>query len=124
MPGADHNRALEGARKPSAAERLRAHVVRLADEIGDRNAFRPAALEAAAEYIAGQWHSFGYQVGRQQFQANGIICANLEVERPGREPTSGILLIGAHYDSVRGCPAANDDIACPEATGSALRRLP
>jgi Zn-dependent M28 family amino/carboxypeptidase len=91
------------------AEQLRAHVVRLAGEIGDRNVFRPAALEAAAEYIAGQWHSFGYQVSRQQFQANGVTCANLEVERPGFQPTGEILLIGAHYDSVRGCPAANDN---------------
>jgi hypothetical protein len=30
-----------------------------------------------------------------------------EVDRPGLEPTGGILLIGAHYDSVRCCPAAN-----------------
>ena len=36
-------------------------------------------------------------------------CANLAVERAGREPAGGIPLIGAHYDSVRGCPAANDN---------------
>jgi Peptidase family M28 len=90
-------------------ERLRAHVVRLADEIGDRNVFRPRAFAAAADYIAGQWRSFGYSVMRQEYQANGVRCANLEVERPGREPTGGVLLLGAHYDSVRGCPAANDN---------------
>ena len=94
---------------PITPERLRAHVVRLAGEIGDRNVFRPAALEAAADYIVGQWRGFGYRVGRQEYQAKGVRCANLEVERRGREPTGGILLIGAHYDSVRGCPAANDN---------------
>jgi hypothetical protein len=94
---------------PITPERLRAHVVRLAGEIGDRNVFRPAALAAAADYIVGQWRGFGYRVARQEFQARGVSCANLEVERPGREPAGGILLIGAHYDSVRGCPAANDN---------------
>src|ERR687897_143805 len=94
---------------PITPERLRAHVVRLAGEVGDRNVFRPAALEAAADYIVGQWRGFGYRVGRQEYQAKGVRCANLEVERRGREPAGGILLIGAHYVSVRGCPAANDN---------------
>jgi acetylornithine deacetylase/succinyl-diaminopimelate desuccinylase-like protein len=93
----------------TTAERLLAHVVRLAGEIGDRNVFRPGALEVAAEYIVGQWSSFGYRVNRQEYRVKDITCANLEVERPGFEPTGGILLIGAHYDSVRGCPAANDN---------------
>jgi hypothetical protein len=93
----------------TTAERLLAHVVGLAGEIGDRNVFRPGALEAAAEYIVKQWSSFGYRVNRQEYQVKHVTCANLQVERPGFEPTGGILLIGAHYDSVRGCPAANDN---------------
>jgi Peptidase family M28 len=94
---------------PITPERLRAHVVKLAAEIGDRNVFRPAALAAAADYIAGQWQAFGYRVERQEFEAQGVVCANLEVERQGRVRAGEILLIGAHYDSVRGCPAANDN---------------
>jgi hypothetical protein len=94
---------------PITPERLRAHVIQLAGEIGDRNVFRPAALEAAADYIAGQWRGFGFRVNREEYQTRGVTCANLEVERHGREPAGGILLIGAHYDSVRGCPAANDN---------------
>jgi Peptidase family M28 len=90
-------------------ERLGAHVVRLAGEIGERNVFRPAALEAAARYISGQWEGFGYRVRRQEYEVAGVTCANLEVERSGRERERGILLIGAHYDSVRGCPGANDN---------------
>ena len=93
---------------PITPARLRAHVVQLAGEIGERNVFRPGALAAAADYIAGQWQGFGYRVGRQEFRVQGVRCANLEVERPGRGP-AGILLIGAHYNSVRGCPAANDN---------------
>ena len=72
---------------PITPERLRAHVVRLAGKIGDRNVFRPAALAAAADYIAGPWRGQGYRVVRQEFQASGVTCANLEVSGPaGRRP--------------------------------------
>ena len=69
---------------PITPERLRAHVVRLAEEIGERNVFRPGALAAAADYIAEQWRGFGYRVARQEYRVQGVRCANLEVERPSR----------------------------------------
>jgi Zn-dependent M28 family amino/carboxypeptidase len=34
---------------------------------------------------------------------------NLEVELPGRRQPEKIIIIGAHYDSVRGSPGANDN---------------
>ncbi|MCC2665921.1 MAG: family peptidase [Geminicoccaceae bacterium] len=71
---------------PITPERLRAHVVRLAGEIGERNVFRPGALEAAADYIVGQWRGFGYWVARQEYQAKGIRCANLESSGPAGSP--------------------------------------
>jgi hypothetical protein len=107
--GVDKQGGARAMSLPITPERLRVHVGRLAGEIGDRNVFRPAALEAAADYIARQWRGFGYRVNRQEYRVKGVTCANLEIERPGGEPTGGILLIGAHYDSVRGCPAANDN---------------
>lgn len=45
----------------------------------------------------------------QAFDAYGVRCANLEAARPGTIRPDDILLIGAHYDSVRGCPGANDN---------------
>jgi Zn-dependent M28 family amino/carboxypeptidase len=91
------------------AERLEAHVRKLAAEIGERHVLRPAALEAAADYIEGQWRAQGYEVGRQEVSAAGVPSANLEVSRGGSLRPGEILLIGAHYDTVRGCPGANDN---------------
>jgi Zn-dependent M28 family amino/carboxypeptidase len=48
-------------------------------------------------------------VSAQTYDAYGVACTNLEVSRPGRTRPGEILLIGAHYDTVRGCPGANDN---------------
>jgi Zn-dependent M28 family amino/carboxypeptidase len=39
----------------------------------------------------------------------GLSCENLEVSRVGNDRAREIILIGAHYDSVRGSPGANDN---------------
>ena len=89
--------------------RLRAHVHLLAGDIGERNVFRPAALNDAASYIESEWSRQGYTVKRQSFEVSGVLCTNLEVSRSGRTRRGEILLIGAHYDSVLGSPGANDN---------------
>lgn len=61
-----------------------------AGEIGDRNVFRPAAVEAAAEYIVGQWRGFGYRVNRQEYPANGIVCANRQSGDRTARPVSDV----------------------------------
>jgi hypothetical protein len=85
---------------------LRAHVEKLAGEIGEHNVFKPAALRRAEEYITEVWRGQGYAVVRRPYKVGRIECANLEVARPGN---SEIILIGAHYDSVTGSPGANDN---------------
>src|ERR687895_119644 len=90
-------------------ERLHAHVGMLASEIGERNVFRPHALEAAARYITEEWQSQGYAVTPQSYPVQGVSCANIEVSRMGRSRPEQILLVGAHYDSVMGSPGANDN---------------
>lgn len=92
-----------------SASRLRAHVERLAGEIGERNVFRPEALRAAEHYIQEEWRSQGYQVTPHWYEVSGGQWANLEVTRLGSARSHEILLIGAHYDSVRGSPGANDN---------------
>ncbi|MGH8614876.1 MAG: M28 family peptidase [Gammaproteobacteria bacterium] len=89
--------------------RLQAHVGTLAREIGERNVFRPHALHAAANYLRAQWASRGYRVVSQSYDARGVHSENLEVTLPGVSRPSEIILIGAHYDSVRGSPGANDN---------------
>jgi Zn-dependent M28 family amino/carboxypeptidase len=90
-------------------ERLRGHVLRLADEIGERNVYHPQALHAAERYITDVWTNQGYEVIPQKYSVRGVRSANLEVTRRGHVYPDEILLIGAHYDSVIGSPGANDN---------------
>jgi Zn-dependent M28 family amino/carboxypeptidase len=91
------------------AARLRRHVEMLASTIGERNVFLPERLAAARDYIESTWRAQGYEVGAQEYQTHGVSCANLEVSRIGTSRPGEILLLGAHYDSVRDCPGANDN---------------
>jgi len=90
-------------------EALERHVEALAHEIGERHVFRPQALAAAADYIQSVWEAQGYEVARHVYEVEGVGCANLEVLRTGVDRPDEVLLIGAHYDSVRGSPGANDN---------------
>ncbi len=89
--------------------RLQHHVEVLATEIGERHVWRPQALAAAAHYIEEALSQIGYEVRRQEYEAEGIACTNLEVERLGQERGAEIIVVGAHYDTVEGCPGADDN---------------
>ncbi len=89
--------------------RLRGHVERLAGEIGERNIWRYAALQAAADYIAERFAALGYRVEKQYYLVEGKRVVNLQAEIRGSARPEEILLIGAHYDSVVGTPGANDN---------------
>lgn len=92
-----------------SAAQLQKHVSLLAGDIGEHNVFHPEALKAAEQYICGQWQAQGYEVTPQIYATHGLACANLEITRRGNNPRGGIILIGAHYDSVYGSPGANDN---------------
>lgn len=89
--------------------RLRGHVQHLAGKIGERHVYRPAALKAAADYIRHEWKTQGYEVATQTYRADGVASENLEVTLPGKVRPGEIILIGAHYDTVRGSPGADDN---------------
>lgn len=91
------------------AQRLRAHVEKLAGEIGERNVYRPAALHAAADYIRASWRQLGFEVRAQGYEAKGVWSENLEIEITGSAQPNQIILAGAHYDSVLGSPGADDN---------------
>jgi Peptidase family M28 len=86
-------------------DELIAHVQKLGGEIGERNLAYYPQLQAAAQYIESELS--GWKVRRDGYEAQGRSCYNLEAELPGTSP--GIVLIGAHYDSVYGSPGANDN---------------
>jgi Zn-dependent M28 family amino/carboxypeptidase len=99
----------------SLRDRLRAHVQTLAGEIGERHIWRPDALHRAADYIEQQFRDAGYDTARQQFVERGQPVANLIAEIPGTDRASEIIVIGAHYDTRRRTPGADDN-----ATGVAM----
>jgi Zn-dependent M28 family amino/carboxypeptidase len=90
-------------------QHLRAHVHELAGRIGERNVFRSPALHAAEDYIRRQWQTLDYEVETQPYEVQNTACANLEITLPGTELADEIILIGAHYDTVRGSPGADDN---------------
>lgn len=119
MPGRSHAGPLPPLTAEEAAVRdgLRRHVSRLAGEIGERNVWRPEALEAAALEMERSLAALGDPVTREEFVervSTGRTVRNLEIERKGASRPDEIVVVGAHYDSVLGSPGANDN-----ATGAA-----
>jgi hypothetical protein len=88
---------------------LATHVGVLASEIGERNVWNMQALDAGARYVQQTLERLCYRVGSQSYEADGMVVRNLAAERLGRGRPDEIVLVGAHYDSVRGCPGANDN---------------
>lgn len=89
---------------------LQRHVQYLAGSIGQRNIWNPPSMATAARYIEKNFALAGYPVQRQKHVTYQQETYNLEAELPGHaEPGGGIMVIGAHYDSVLGSPGANDN---------------
>ncbi|MCX6906753.1 MAG: M28 family peptidase [Verrucomicrobia bacterium] len=91
------------------SDRLAAHIQKLAGDIGERNVFKPDAYRRAADYVAGVFRGAGYEVDWERYEAERMTCANLIAARGGSTLSSQIIVVGAHYDSVRGSPGANDN---------------
>lgn len=104
-------------------QNLMQHVQTLAGEIGERNVYRPAALDAAARYIESEFAEMGYAVNRQTYLAQGVESANLEVVLPGRQRPDESIVVGAHYDTVLGSPGADDNASAVAALIEIARQL-
>jgi hypothetical protein len=111
MPGQSYSGALQPLTPEEARLRqaLGRHVGALAGQIGERNLWRYDALEAAASYIDTTLTDFGYSVTEQPFTVWGRVVKNLVAELPGTSHHTEVIVIGGHYDSVPGCPGANDN---------------
>jgi len=118
MPGSSYRGTLPPITQEQSASsrRMAAEIQELAGTIGERNLDTPKALEAAARYITARFEGAGYNVIPQEFSARGRKCRNLEVEIKGSEKPEEIIVIGGHYDSAIGCPAANDNASGATAT--------
>lgn len=111
MPGPAFEGALPEATEPerALAAALRAHVEHLARTIGERNTSRPEGLALARDYVSEQLAAAGLAVRSQGFDADGMRVENLIAEVKGGARADEIVVVGAHYDSAEGCPAANDN---------------
>lgn len=89
--------------------RLRADVEMLAGTIGERHIWRAHSLQPAADHIKHVLTGAGYTPRVQTFEISRIRVENIEGERPGAARADEIVVVGAHYDSVPGCPGANDN---------------
>ena len=108
MPGKNVSKA--GPLSPdeiALREELRANVQKLAGEIGERNMWHYAKLNAAADFIEDSFSRAGLRTRRDSYETGGQPCHNIEAEIPGNG--AEIIVIGAHYDSVFGSPGANDN---------------
>ncbi|HMP79702.1 MAG TPA: M28 family peptidase [Pirellulaceae bacterium] len=84
-------------------------VQHLSHTIGQRNLARPKGLADAADWIEARFRENGLDVERQTYEVRGVPCHNLIAEIRGITSPEQILIIGAHYDSAPGTPAANDN---------------
>ena len=122
MPGKNiPNAATLSPEEITLREELRADVQKLAGEIGERNMWHYAELNAAADFIENSFSRTGLRPRRDSYELRGQACHNIEAEIQGAR--SEIILIGAHYDSVFGSPGANDNGSGVAATIALARRF-
>lgn len=111
MPGRSYSGPLPplSERETVTRNNLRDHVSMLAGTIGQRHVFAPVRLYAAADYIRQKLAEAGYNVTEQKFETAGKQVGNLIATLEPADPTAGIVIIGAHYDTAGGTPGANDN---------------
>ncbi|HSQ77536.1 MAG TPA: M28 family peptidase [Nitrospirota bacterium] len=81
----------------------------LSHGIGVRTYRDTDRLQRAAGYISEQFRSFGYDVSRQAFLYRGNAFDNVIAELTGNAAPEKILVVGAHYDTVRTTSGADDN---------------
>ena len=88
---------------------LRRDVEFLATEIGPRNLYHYAALAQSADYCERSFHGMRYTPLLQRYHARHHVFANISAEIEGSTRRDEIVVVGAHYDSHKNSPGANDN---------------
>jgi hypothetical protein len=105
MPGHPEPSALRPA-SPGLIDALKTHINAI---VGERNAHaQGAALDRTAAYIESQLTRMGHTVQSQWFEVDGIRVRNLAVVIPG-SAKGPVVVVGAHYDTARFTPGADDN---------------
>ncbi len=91
------------------SDRLFQHVDMLADVIGVRHLDKPGTMAAASGYIEQQLSGSGLTVEKECYEVGSYSTHNLVTSIPGDKRADEIIVLGAHYDSVRESPGADDN---------------
>lgn len=111
MPGRSHRGALPplSADGEKLATRLRADVVALVGERGDRSQRTAGTFARATKVIEEAFRDDGYSVTRLPYDSEGVTVENLEVVLAGSAKAREVVVVGAHYDTAAGGPGADDN---------------
>jgi hypothetical protein len=88
---------------------LRRDVIHLAEAIGPRNLYHYENLNEALRFIARSFIKAGLRPKLQTYAVKGKKFANIEVEILGTSRSDEIIVVGAHYDTHKDSPGANDN---------------
>ena len=88
---------------------LQRHVSALAHDIGVRSDQQYANVQRAAAYIERTLTGLGYQVLSQEYTIGDRTYRNLEATLRGTNRPQEVVILGAHYDSAREAPGADDN---------------
>ncbi len=103
-------RSLATPADTALAAALRRDVEMLALSIGPRGYHAPKQYTLAEQFLTKVLTECGYIVTRHAVRSvDNTIANNLIVELPGTTHPERIIVVGAHYDSIERCPAANDN---------------
>lgn len=112
---------LSGEEGETAAQSS-ADVKHLSQMIGERSLSRPGSLNAVIDYLHESLQQAGYEVTEQTYSVAGHEVKNLDVSLVGSDAADGVVIVGAHYDSVARTVGADDNATGVAAT-LALARL-
>jgi len=89
---------------------LRTAVQYLSQDIGERSYLDVRKLTTVADFVEERFQAYGCSVKRQPFSYRSSTYHNVIGEvRSSHNANEGILVIGAHYDTVVGTPGADDN---------------
>jgi Zn-dependent M28 family amino/carboxypeptidase len=109
---------MDSQRDVSLDSKIADWVRRLGADIGERNDRNPeryARLGLARDMLLGQLRTEHHAPRRLSYRAGTLTFDNIELELPGRNPQAPAIVVGAHYDTARRAPGANDNgtgVAC------------
>ena len=95
------------AMEAASADRLKADVVMLVDELGPRHHDQPEKLVAVADRLQARFTELGLTTERQPVPSDVVGAVNV-IGRLG--PAKGpVVVVGAHYDAYKETPGADDN---------------